>query len=79
MKHPQAVLRMFMLSSVLTLLGYAWLVLPPTWTGTSSPAVAAFATGIGFSPCELPSHCLTIIHATCSSTPCGLGPSASPV
>lgn len=50
MKHPQAVLRMFMLSSVLTLLGYAWLVLPPTWTGTSSPAVAAFATGIGFSP-----------------------------
>lgn len=50
MKHPQAVLRMFMLSSVLTLLGYAWLVLPPTWTGTPSPAVAAFATGIGFSP-----------------------------
>lgn len=50
MKHPQAVLRMFMLSSVLTLLGYAWLVLPPTWTGIPSPAVAAFATGIGFSP-----------------------------
>ncbi|KAG1757543.1 major facilitator superfamily domain-containing protein [Suillus lakei] len=50
MEHPQAVLRMFMLSSVLTLLGYAWLVLPPAWTGTPSPAVAAFATGIGFSP-----------------------------
>ncbi|KAG0708887.1 major facilitator superfamily domain-containing protein [Suillus ampliporus] len=50
MKHPQAVLRMFTLSSVLTLLGYAWLVLPPAWTGTPSPAVAVFATGIGFSP-----------------------------
>lgn len=50
MKHPQAVLRMFTLSSVLTLFGYAWLVLPPVWTGTPSPAVAAFAIGIGFSP-----------------------------
>ncbi|KAJ8596902.1 MFS general substrate transporter [Rhizopogon salebrosus TDB-379] len=50
MKHPQAILRMFMLSSVLTMLGYAWLVLPPAWTRTPSPAVAAFATGIGFSP-----------------------------
>ncbi|KAG1783928.1 major facilitator superfamily domain-containing protein [Suillus placidus] len=50
MKHPQAVLRMFTLSSILTLLGYAWLVLPPAWTGTPSPAVAAFATGIGISP-----------------------------
>lgn len=50
MTHPQAVLRMFTLSSILTLLGYAWLVLPPAWTGTPSPAVAVFATGIGFSP-----------------------------
>ncbi|KAG1750017.1 major facilitator superfamily domain-containing protein [Suillus paluster] len=49
-QHPQTVLRMFTLSSVLTLLGYAWLVLPPAWTRTPSPAVAAFATGIGFSP-----------------------------
>lgn len=79
MTHPQAVLRMFMLSSVLTLLGYAWLVLPPTWTGTPSPAVAAFATGIGFSPCESVSYYSTIVHATCSSTSCGLSSSAGPV
>jgi hypothetical protein len=62
MKHPQAILRMFMLSSVLTMLGYAWLVLPPAWTRTPSPAVAAFATGIGFSPCELAPLYLTVIH-----------------
>lgn len=79
MKHPQAVLRMFTLSSVLTLFGYAWLVLPPAWTGTPSPAVAAFAIGIGFSPCESVLHYFIIIHSTCFSTPCGLGPSAGPV
>lgn len=62
MKHPQAVLRMFMLSSVLTMLGYMWLVLPPSWTGTPTPAVVAIATGIGFSPCKLTLFCLTIIH-----------------
>ncbi|KAG2159888.1 major facilitator superfamily domain-containing protein [Suillus bovinus] len=54
MKHPQAALRMFTLSSVLMLFGYAWLVLPPAWTGTPFPAVAAFATGIGFSPFLVP-------------------------
>jgi hypothetical protein len=63
MKHPQAILRMFMLSSVLTMLGYAWLVLPPAWTRTPSPAVAAFATGIGFSPRELAPLYLTVIHS----------------
>ena len=62
MKHPQAVLRMLMLSSVLTILGYAWLVLPPAWTRTPVPAVVVYATGIGFSPCKLTSLYLIIIH-----------------
>ncbi|KAJ3554552.1 hypothetical protein NM688_g3046 [Phlebia brevispora] len=44
------VLRLFTLSSLLTLLCYIWLCLPPSVTETPIPAIASFATGHGFSP-----------------------------
>ncbi|PCH33619.1 MFS general substrate transporter [Wolfiporia cocos MD-104 SS10] len=44
------VLQLFTVSSIFTLLCYAWLVLPPEWTKSPMPAIAAFATGHGFSP-----------------------------
>ncbi|THH17007.1 hypothetical protein EW146_g3741 [Bondarzewia mesenterica] len=49
-KRPSFVLMLFMLSSLLTMFAYIWLVLPPEMTGTPWPAIASFATGIGFSP-----------------------------
>jgi hypothetical protein len=42
--------RMLLLSSCLTLSCYAWLSLPPSWTGSPVPAIAAFGTALGFSP-----------------------------
>ncbi|KAH7930998.1 MFS general substrate transporter, partial [Leucogyrophana mollusca] len=59
-KHPQAVIRLFMLTSVLTMLCYTWLALPPSWTKSPSPAVASFASGIGFSPCKS-AHLLLVV------------------
>ncbi|KAF7791842.1 hypothetical protein EIP86_002866 [Pleurotus ostreatoroseus] len=44
------VLRLFMLSSLLTLGCYIWLSLPPSVTETPIPAIVSFATGHGFSP-----------------------------
>ncbi|KAG8875829.1 hypothetical protein FRB97_004684 [Tulasnella sp. 331] len=40
---------LFTLSSALTLFCYIWLVLPPRWTETPTPAVIAFGAGHGFS------------------------------
>ncbi|KAJ6604678.1 major facilitator superfamily domain-containing protein [Mycena vulgaris] len=48
-RRPMAVM-LLVLSSVFTLGAYAWLALPPTWTGTAKPAIAAFGFGHGFSP-----------------------------
>lgn len=45
---------LFILSSVLTLLCYFWLVLPPSWTKTPLPGILLYATGHGFSTRELP-------------------------
>lgn len=42
--------RLLLLSSVLTLICYAWLALPPTATSTPLPAMISFGLGIGFSP-----------------------------
>ncbi|EGO01228.1 hypothetical protein SERLA73DRAFT_167350 [Serpula lacrymans var. lacrymans S7.3] len=50
LKYRQIILRLFALSSMLTMFCYAWLALPPRWTGTPAPAVLSFASGIGFSP-----------------------------
>jgi len=48
LKTATVVHKMFVLSSVLTLLCYAWLVLPPEWTKTPTPALVAFGSGQGF-------------------------------
>ncbi|EJD46925.1 MFS general substrate transporter [Auricularia subglabra TFB-10046 SS5] len=40
---------LFMLSSLLTLVCYAWLVMPPSLTKTPFPAILAFGGGHGFS------------------------------
>jgi len=50
LKHPQAIILLFLVTSILTMSCYFWLALPPSWTKSPSPAVIAFACGIGFSP-----------------------------
>ncbi|PSS37720.1 hypothetical protein PHLCEN_2v413 [Hermanssonia centrifuga] len=50
LKKRGIVLRLFMLSSLLTLFCYFWLVLPPGFTKSPIPAIASFASGHGFSP-----------------------------
>ncbi|KZW02457.1 MFS general substrate transporter [Exidia glandulosa HHB12029] len=40
---------LFILSSILTLFCYFWLILPPSWTKTPLPGILAYATGHGFS------------------------------
>ncbi|KZT30405.1 MFS general substrate transporter [Neolentinus lepideus HHB14362 ss-1] len=49
-KNRPIVLQLFMISAVLTACCYAWLALPPSWTGTPMPGIAAFGIGQGFSP-----------------------------
>ncbi|TFK57279.1 MFS general substrate transporter [Heliocybe sulcata] len=49
-KNRPIVLQLFMLSAILTACCYAWLALPPAWTGTPMPGIAAFGIGQGFSP-----------------------------
>lgn len=51
-KHRGFVMQLFTASAVLTLLCYSWLALSPDITTTPMPAIAAFATGHGFAPCE---------------------------
>ncbi|KAK0233214.1 major facilitator superfamily domain-containing protein [Armillaria fumosa] len=50
LRHRPIVVQLLLLSSCLTLSAYGWLVLPPSWTQTARPAIAAFAVGHGFSP-----------------------------
>ncbi|KAL5534224.1 hypothetical protein ACEPAG_686 [Sanghuangporus baumii] len=42
--------KLFLISSLLTGLGYFWLVLPPRATGTPIPAVTFYGIGQGFAP-----------------------------
>ncbi|KZT02737.1 MFS general substrate transporter [Laetiporus sulphureus 93-53] len=58
-------------SSVFTLLCYAWFALPPEWTKTPMPAVAAFASGHGFSPLLLVVIVPTLVPAKYISTTLG--------
>ncbi|KIJ68423.1 hypothetical protein HYDPIDRAFT_146504 [Hydnomerulius pinastri MD-312] len=72
LKHPQAIVRMFMLSSLLTMLCYAWLAAPSQWTRTPLPGVIAFASGIGFSPLLLVVIVPTIVPLKYVSTTLGV-------
>ncbi|KAI0365233.1 MFS general substrate transporter [Pilatotrama ljubarskyi] len=49
-KKRNFVMQLFLLSAMLTLACYVWLVLPPALTKTPIPAVVSFALGHGFSP-----------------------------
>ncbi len=45
-------MRLFLLSSILTLCCYLWLATPPSLTKTPIPGIISFALGHGFSPRE---------------------------
>ncbi|KAJ6575143.1 major facilitator superfamily domain-containing protein [Mycena capillaripes] len=49
-KRKPIVVVLLVLSSVFSLGAYSWLALPPSWTHTAKPAIAAFGFGHGFSP-----------------------------
>ncbi|KIM25377.1 hypothetical protein M408DRAFT_74261, partial [Serendipita vermifera MAFF 305830] len=49
LKHGSTVFILFTISSFLTLICYAWLALPPSWTTTPLPAMLSFSGGHGFS------------------------------
>ena len=45
-------MQLFTASSILTLVCYAWLALPPSWTKSPMLGIVSFASGHGFSPCK---------------------------
>ncbi|KAI0639383.1 MFS general substrate transporter [Trametes polyzona] len=49
-KKRNIVMKLFLLSAILTLACYIWLALPPSFTKTPIPAIISFASGHGFSP-----------------------------
>ncbi|KAH9937670.1 major facilitator superfamily domain-containing protein [Fomitopsis serialis] len=49
-KRRGFVMQLLTASSMLTLVCYAWLALPPSWTKSPMPGIMAFASGHGFSP-----------------------------
>ncbi|RDX55878.1 MFS general substrate transporter [Lentinus brumalis] len=49
-KRSNFVMRLFLLSSILTLCCYLWLATPPSLTKTPIPGIISFALGHGFSP-----------------------------
>ncbi|KIK71020.1 hypothetical protein GYMLUDRAFT_33127 [Collybiopsis luxurians FD-317 M1] len=49
-KNKPIVIQLMLVSSTLTLLAFAWLILPANATGTPIPAITSFAIGHGFSP-----------------------------
>ncbi|KAI0361645.1 MFS general substrate transporter [Trametes cingulata] len=49
-KKRNFVMRLFLVSGILTLACYIWLALPPDFTKTPLPAIISFASGHGFSP-----------------------------
>ncbi|KAF9241358.1 major facilitator superfamily domain-containing protein [Melanogaster broomeanus] len=72
LKHPQTTIRMLMVSSLLTMLCYAWLVAPPQWTRSPLPGVFSFAIGVGFSPLLLVVIVPTIVPLKYVSTTLGV-------
>ncbi|TCD71510.1 hypothetical protein EIP91_008891 [Steccherinum ochraceum] len=50
LKHRGIVLRLLATSSILTLLCYIWMALPPEFTRTPIPGIISFGLGHGFSP-----------------------------
>ncbi|KAH7883611.1 major facilitator superfamily domain-containing protein [Phlebopus sp. FC_14] len=72
LKHPQTIVRMFLLSSILTMLCYAWLAGPPQWTQTPFPGIISFASGIGFSPLLLVVIVPTLVPIQYVSTTLGV-------
>jgi len=49
-KRGSIVVQLMTVASILTLLCYFWMVLPPTLTRTPWPAIVSFGTGMGFAP-----------------------------
>ena len=49
-KRGNIVLQLMTVGSVLTLLAFFWMALPPTWTRTPWPTVVFFGTAAGFLP-----------------------------
>ncbi|KAI0724538.1 MFS general substrate transporter [Cerioporus squamosus] len=49
-KRSNFVMRLFLLSGILTLCAYLWLAAPPSLTQTPLPGIISFALGHGFSP-----------------------------
>ena len=49
-KRGSIVLQLMTVASILTLLCFFWMVLPPTQTRTPWPAIVCFGMAIGFSP-----------------------------
>ncbi|KIK92972.1 hypothetical protein PAXRUDRAFT_829460 [Paxillus rubicundulus Ve08.2h10] len=72
LKHPQATIGMFMLSSLLTVLCYVWLAAPPQWTRSPLPGIFSFASGVGFSPLLLVIIVPTIVPLKYVSTTLGV-------
>lgn len=50
LKHPQAILRLFMIAAVFTMICFAWLSAPPQWTRSPLPGIFSYSFGFGFSP-----------------------------
>ena len=53
-KRGGIVLQLMTTSSILTLLCYFWMTVPPAQTHTPWPAIACFGTAFGFAPRRLP-------------------------
>ncbi|KAJ7706150.1 major facilitator superfamily domain-containing protein [Mycena rosella] len=70
-KRRPIVIILLLLSSAFTLGAYAWLALPPSWTHTAKPAIAAFGFGHGFSPLLLVLLVPKIVPAKFISTALG--------
>lgn len=50
MKRGSVVVQLLAVASILTLLCFVWMVLPPTLTLTPWPAIACFGAAMGFAP-----------------------------
>jgi len=49
-KRGSIVLQLMITASILTLLCFFWMALPPTQTQTPWPAIVSFGTALGFAP-----------------------------
>lgn len=53
-KRGSIVVHLLTFASILTLLSFFWMTLPPTLTLTPWPAIACFGTAMGFAPRNSP-------------------------